>query len=150
MKIVFFTQTGTTRAAAQVIAKLTGAELVELKPAKAYPADYQTLTVVSKQEIDDDIEPRLAPMNVDFSSDDTIFVGFPMWYHQAPMIIASLFSSFDLSGKKIVPFVTSMSSDIAEAMPFMKGLAGNDLQAGLTANSTNAIRNYLFQYGYIK
>ncbi|WP_461226155.1 flavodoxin [Lacticaseibacillus suihuaensis] len=150
MKIVYFSQTGTTRAAAQTIAKLTGAELVELKPAKAYPADYQTLTIVSKREIDDDIEPELAPMKVDFAKDDTVFVGFPMWYHQAPMIIASLFSTFDFSGKKIVPFVTSMSSDIAEAMPFMKGLAGNALQAGLTANSTNAIRNYLSQYSYIK
>jgi flavodoxin len=150
MKIVYFSQTGTTRAAALTIAKLTGAELVELKPAKAYPTDYQTLTIVSKREIDDAIEPELAPMKVDFTQDDTIFVGFPMWYHQPPMIIASLFSNFDLSGKKIVPFVTSMSSDIEEAMPFMEGLAGNDLQAGFTANSTNAIRNYLSQYGYIK
>lgn len=150
MKIVYFTQTGTTHAAAQTIATLTGAELVELNPAKSYPDDYQNLTVVAKKEIDENIKPELAPMNVDFAHEDTIFVGFPMWYHQAPMIISSLFSDYDLSGKKIVPFVTSMSSDIEEAMPFMKNLAGADLQAGLTANSANAIRNYLQQYGYIK
>ena len=44
---------------------------------------------------------------------DVVFLGYPIWYGQAPKIIYTFVESYDLGGKTIIPFCTSGSSGIA-------------------------------------
>ena len=46
---------------------------------------------------------------------DVIFLGYPIWWGQAPKIISTFLESYNLSGKTIVPFCTSGSSGIGSS-----------------------------------
>ena len=43
---------------------------------------------------------------------DVVFLGYPIWYGQAPKILYTFVESYDLGGKTVVPFCTSGSSGI--------------------------------------
>lgn len=146
MIIAYYSYSGTTALAAKNIQQLTGGQLVRLQPVKPYPTDYDALTQVTKQEVAQQLVPVLQPVSADFAAADTVLLGFPTWYYQAPMLIASFFKQVDLAGKKIIPFNTSASSTIHEGWSFLEKLATAaqaDLQPGFTANSKAAIKHYL-------
>ena len=46
---------------------------------------------------------------------DIVFIGYPIWWGQAPRIVSTFFESYDFSGKTIVPFCTSGSSGIGSS-----------------------------------
>ena len=56
---------------------------------------------------------------------DVIFLGYPIWWGQAPKIISTFLESYDLSGKTIVPFCTSGSSGIGSSATNLHSLAGS-------------------------
>ena len=45
---------------------------------------------------------------------DTVFVGFPIWWYQAPRIIETFLESYDFSGKTVIPFATSGGSGMGK------------------------------------
>lgn len=61
--------------------------------------------------------PRIQPFDVDISSLDTIFIGFPIWWHEEPAIIRSLLTTYhdQLKGKTLYPFCSSYESPVSEA-----------------------------------
>ena len=58
---------------------------------------------------------------------DIIFLGYPIWWGDAPRIISTFLESYDFSGRTIIPFCTSGSSGI--------GSSASDLEA-LTEGAT--------------
>lgn len=143
--ILYYSNSGTTKAAAQTIQKQTGATLVEMKIDPAYPSDYDRLVTVAKNQIDKQIQPKITNLP-DLSHYDTILLGFPTWYHRPPMFIKTFFATADLKNKTVIPFTTSMSSSIKVSTPYLKAMAkgtGVKLQTGFRANNTKTIINYL-------
>ena len=56
--------------------------------------------------------------------------------------------SYNLSGKTVIPFCTSYSSDIAESMDAINSLCPNsNIMEGLTANDANKIEPWLHRIG---
>ena len=43
---------------------------------------------------------------------DTIYIGFPIWWYDAPRIIYTFLESYDFKGKTIIPFATSGGSEM--------------------------------------
>lgn len=81
---------------------------------------------------------------------DVIFVGYPMWWHTAPMAIDTFLESYNLSGKTVVPFCTSASSDIEESMGAIRTLCPNsNILEGLTVDDTDDIEPWLKEIGVI-
>ena len=56
--------------------------------------------------------PAIAGQVADMVQYDTVFVGFPIWWYQAPRIIETFLESYDFSGKTVIPFATSGGSGI--------------------------------------
>jgi hypothetical protein len=54
-----------------------------------------------------------------------IFIGYPIWHGQAPKILYTLPESIDVSGKTIVPFCTSMSSEAGSSADNLAKLTGD-------------------------
>ena len=54
---------------------------------------------------------------------DVIFLGYPIWWGQAPKIMYTFVESYDLSGKTIVPFCTSGSSGIGSSAANLRASA---------------------------
>lgn len=150
MIIVYFSQSGTTEQAAKELHTLTQAPLYRLEAAQAYPNDFSAQADRAKSEAEQDVHPELTDEKIDLAGEDQILLGFPTWWHQAPMIIASFFDDYDLEGKEILPFTTSSQSSINESLPVIKkwaAKAGARVDAALTANSTSAIKKFVNENG---
>lgn len=69
------------------------------------------------------LRPELAAKPDNLDDYDTIYVGYPIWWFNAPMAIGSFLESYDLSGKTIIPFCTSQDNDISISMDYIKAVA---------------------------
>ena len=79
-----WSESGNTKYAAEQIQKVTGGELLEIKPKTTYPKDYNACLAQAQKEIRDGIRPELANEPVDFKKYDVIFIGSPNWFGAAP------------------------------------------------------------------
>jgi len=102
----YFTRSGNTRVVAGTIHRALGTDLFEIRPAQAYPEDYEPTVEEAKQERDRAVEPPLAERIPNLAGYETVFLGFPIWGETAPPIIRSFLKAHDLRGKTIRPFIT--------------------------------------------
>lgn len=105
--VVYFSWSGTTEKAAQMIAKSSGADLFRIEPTQAYPTSYKDCADIVKKELDGG-KIRTVKSAPDFSKYDTIFVGVPVWWHTAPTLMTHFLEEHaaDLKGKTVIPFCT--------------------------------------------
>lgn len=151
--IAYFSHSGNTEAVAQQIHDMIGGDIVKIETVNPYPSDYYECTEVAKAEKDSNARPQLSTVIDNMNDYDTIFIGYPIWWHTAPMAIGTFLESYDLSGKTIVPFCTSGGSDISESMPMIKELCQKaTIKEGLTAskNDVEKTKAWLQKLGYVK
>lgn len=143
--VVYFSGTGTTRSAAKKVKKATGGTLYEIKAADPYtPEDLDYTNENCRANVeqrDGNVRPEIKGKVKNISKYDVIFVGYPIWWGKEPMIIRTFLESYNLKGKKIVPFCTSGGSGISGSMEGIKASAkganvvkGKDL-TGLSSKS---------------
>lgn len=97
---------GNTSIISHMIAEQTGADLYEIEPTTPYPETYDGLLEISQQEMADDARPEIASSVENMDTYDTVFIGYPIWWGDMPMIVYNFLESYDFSGKTIVPFCT--------------------------------------------
>ena len=121
--VVYFSHSGNTAYVANEIKKQTGSDIVELVACKAYPKEYKTCTEVALKEKRDRARPHIK-YEIEVSSYDTIYLGYPNWWSSAPMIVFSFLEKYQLQGNVIKPFVThggggvaNCVSDIVQVLP---------------------------------
>lgn len=119
--IVYFTHSGNTELAAKEIAKVTGAKIVRLLPEKPYTSEDVDWTNeqsrCTQEHLNQALRPAIKPVDVNFAEIDTLFLGFPIWWHEEPAIIRTFLDTYkdQLAGKVIYPFCTSYESPMSEA-----------------------------------
>ena len=97
---------GNNQYMAQVIQEATNADIFRIEAATPYPTDHQTLVNQASQEKADNARPAIKEAIENFEQYDTVFVGYPIWWSDMPMILYTFFDSYDLSGKTLIPFGT--------------------------------------------
>ena len=116
--VVYFSATGTTARAARMIADVTGGTLCEIVPQQTYTSDdldWNDKQSRSSVEMNNpDSRPAVKDTKIDFAAYDVIFIGYPIWWNQAPRIINTFIESHDLKSKTLVPFATSGGSGIKQ------------------------------------
>jgi flavodoxin len=105
---------GNTQYMAYVIQKTTGADIFRIEPVTPYPTHHRTLVDLAKDEKNANIRPAIAAQIEKFAQYDTVFIGYPIWWSDMPMILYTFFEEYDLSGKTIVPFSTHGGSRFAK------------------------------------
>ena len=147
--VVYFSATGTTAKAARTIAEVTGGTLYEIVPQQAYTADdldWNDRQSRSSVEMNNpQARPALKGTKPDVAAYDVIFIGYPIWWNQAPRIINTFIESHDLKGKTLVPFATSGGSGISNSLKELKRTYPDlEWQGGKLLNraSRDAIRNW--------
>ena len=103
---------GNTAILAKMIASKNGSEIFEIVPEKAYPKNYRECTNVAKDEQRKNARPAYKG-DIDTSGYDTIFIGYPIWWGDLPMVCYTFLEKHDLSGKTIVPFCTHEGSGLS-------------------------------------
>ncbi len=114
--IAYFSWSGNTEHLAQMIQAETGGTLFEIAPATPYTEDYDTLLDVAQQEQRDNARPELASQVENWDSYSVVFVGYPDWWSDAPMLIYSFLESYDWEGKTLIPFCTSGGSGFGRSL----------------------------------
>lgn len=156
--IVYFSwsTSGNTEKMAAYIQEQTGGDLLELEPLNPYPTDYEECGDVALVERDNNERPEIDNLPDSIEEYDMIFVGYPIWWHTAPMIIGTFLESYDLTGVEIYPFTQSASMDTEQfdnSMDFVRENAvGANVHDGLFAEAadTEAIQEYLTVNGFSK
>lgn len=144
-----WSESGNTEKMAKVIQEQTKGDLFEIESAKPYPTDYQECTEVAKAEKENNERPELASLPDSIEKYDRIYIGYPIWWHTAPMVIGTFLECYDLSGIEVYPFAQSASMDeeqFKESMDFIRKSAGEGtVHDGLFTEATNtdAILSYL-------
>ena len=114
--IVYFSATGTTKAAAQKLAKEFNADLYEITPEVPYTdadLDWRDKTSRSTIEMQDKTSrPAIAGRCENIADYDVVWIGFPVWWYTAPTIINTFIEAHDLSGKTLNVFATSGGSGV--------------------------------------
>ena len=102
---------GNTKIVAEMIAEKVGAELFEIVPKNDnYPTTFDALCDVAKEEQTKNARPEIKDTVENFDSYDTIYLGYPIWWADLPMICYTFLESYDFNGKTIVPFCTHEGS----------------------------------------
>ena len=137
--VVFFSPEKTVYSAAIAAANALGSEIFEIRPAEPYTAedlnyhDRQSRTSIEMN--DPASRPEIEELPV-LDRFDTILLGYPIWWGQAPRILCTFVESVDLSGKTVIPFCTSGSSGAGSSAVNLQKL-GSETAVWLDAKRFN-------------
>ena len=117
---------GNTAIVADMIVEQTGADSFEILPkTDNYPTTYKELTDVAKEEQNQNARPAIKDTVQNLEQYDTIYLGYPIWWGDLPMICYTFLESYDFSGKTIVPFCTHEGSGNAGTQSKIQSVAKN-------------------------
>ncbi len=147
--VAYFSATGTTKGVAGIIAENMGADIYEIVPKEPYTdADLDWHDDESRSTIemnDSSSRPEIDGAVEDMEQYDIVFIGYPIWWGEAPRIVSTFMESYSFEGKTVIPFCTSSSSGLGssgrnleeltdgaqwmEGMRFGGGASEEDVQA---------------------
>lgn len=144
--VAYFSATNTTEGVAQTIADSLGADLYEITPEQPYTAadlDYHDDKSRSTIEMNDpNSRPAISGSVENMEQYDIVFIGYPIWWGEAPRILSTFVESYSFSGKTIVPFCTSGGSGVGSSASNLERLtsgatwlSGTRLNGGASHNS---------------
>ncbi len=120
---------GNTQYVAYVIQENTGADIFRIEPKTPYTTNHDDLVDLAKEEQNNNARPELKANVENLDQYDTIFIGYPNWWGDMPMILYSFFDANDFSGKTIIPFNTHGGSGFSDTINTI-----SELEPGATVN----------------
>lgn len=122
--VAYFSASGTTKKAAEMIASAADADMYEIMPKQPYSkADLNWMDKKSRTSVemsDKKFRPEISDTDVPVDQYDEILLGFPIWWYVAPTIINTFLETYNFSGKKIVLFATSGGSGFGNTVSELK------------------------------
>ena len=104
--VAYFTLTGNTEKAANIVAENTGADLYKIELVTPYPAEYKAQTELAKKELAEGTLPEIKPWPENIDEYDVVFIGSPVWWGTMATPVRTFLASGVLKGKTVIPFVT--------------------------------------------
>ena len=148
---------GNTQYMAYVIQENTGADIFRIEAETPYPTNHDMLVDLAKEEQDNDSRPAIKDSIENLEEYETVFIGYPIWWSDMPMIMYTFFDTYDFSGKTIVPFSTHGGSSfagtpdtIAELEPNAAILDGKTISREIIQDAEQDIVDWLRDIGYAK
>lgn len=151
--VVYYSASGNTRAVAETIAQYTGGDTFEIVPVEEYTSEDLNWTQEGSRvnrEHDDESQQDIALVSTtveDFDSYNTVFIGYPIWWHEAAWVVNNFVKDNDFTGKTVIPFCTSSSSGLGESGTHLAEMAGTgDWQEGMrfsTSASESEVTEWL-------
>ena len=117
--VVYFSATGNTRAVAEKIASITGADIYEIRAAQEYTeADLDWNDSDSRtthEQNDASVRPEIGSEPVSLEGYKTIYIGYPIWWGEEPRIMDTFVESYEFGSITMIPFCTSGGSGIGRS-----------------------------------
>ena len=131
--VLYFSATGTTKGAAKRIKKATGGKLIAIKAAEPYTeadldyGDDESRVTKEHESADSPAKSSVRPKISNLKSikeavqkADVVYIGYPIWWGEAPHIVYTLGEGVSLKGKTVIPFSTSISSGLGSSGKHLK------------------------------
>ena len=157
MLVLYYSQTGNTKAVAEEIATKLGADIEEITMVNPYDGDFQATIERCMQEHEQGIIPDIQPVSKNVADYDIIFLGFPVWFGTYAPPVQKFLLGADLSGKKIVPFCTfgsggleSSVKDLVHAAPNSEIMSGYGVRAARMDAMPKEVDQFLKANGYLE
>ncbi len=128
--VVFYSVTGNTAAVAQTIADTAGADLFELTPVEPYKGDDLNWSDENSRVFREHKDESLRNVELtqetpdNWESYDTVLIGYPIWWGIAAWPVNNFVKDNDFTGKTVIPFCTSASSEIGDSGNKLAEMAG--------------------------
>ncbi|EEG75603.1 flavodoxin [[Clostridium] hylemonae] len=155
--VVYFSWSGNTENVAKSIQSQTDSDIFEIVPATPYSDDYDAVVDLAQEEQRNDARPAISGNIENFEQYDVVYVGFPNWWGDMPMILYTFFDTYDLSGKTVALFCTSGGSGLSGTVNEVKSLEPNatvtegfHIGSGSSSNPDNAVSEWLNNIGLAK
>ncbi|WP_242837829.1 flavodoxin [Lacrimispora indolis] len=150
------TPVGRVRAVADWIAEETGGELFSIQTSVVYPTDGGKLIDYAAEEQDEKARPELTSQIENLDQYDTIFIGYPTWWYDMPMVMYSFFEEYDFTGKTIIPFNVHNGSRFSGTIETIQELEpeatvvedGFTVSERTVADAAGDIASWLDELGY--
>lgn len=120
---------GNNQYIAQLIRKEVGGDLFSIETVQEYPTTHEPLLEFAYEEKADNARPELATQIEDPDSYDVIFLGYPNWNADLPMLLYTFLEEYDFSGKTIIPFTTHGGIAFARSLHIVSAFWGFVLMA---------------------
>lgn len=155
--VVYFSWSGNTENVAKSIQSQTDSDIFEIVPATPYSDDYEAVVDLAQEEQRNDARPAISGSIENIEQYDVVYVGFPNWWGDMPMILYTFFDTYDLSGKSVAMFCTSGGSGLSGTVNEVKSLEpdatvteGLHISSGSSSNPDNAVSEWLNNIGLAK
>lgn len=155
--VLFYSQTGATRAVAEELQRLLGVDIDSIVAAESYGYDYDATIERWKKEKEDSVKVAIKPLNANLESYDRIFLGFPIWGGTYASPVATFLADNDLQGKTIVTFATygsggleGATKDVKGAQPQANVVEGYGVRNARLQKAPAEISRYLVENGFIE
>lgn len=146
--------TGNTGLAAHWISDAAGGDLFSIQTEEKYPGDYDDTVDQGQEEQSENARPKLSSHVDHMDQYDVVFLGYPNWWGDMPMAVYSFLDEYNLSGKTVIPFVTSGGSGFSDTVSAIKEEEPDaDVQEGLelndseTADSEDEVKSWVESLG---
>ena len=127
--IVYYSMHGNVRYVAEKVAKELGADLIELKPVKAYPDKGAMQFIWGGSAVTFKKKPDLEPYSFNASEYDLVIIGTPVWASNFTPPLRTFFEDNDLTGKKIAVIATSAGGNSSKCIQAVKEATKTDALA---------------------
>ena len=162
--VVFFSHTGenysvsviekgNTHIIADMIAEETGADMFEIQPENPYPTTYDACTDVAKKEQNENARPKFIGSVDNMEGYDTVFVGYPIWWGDLPMVVYTFLESYNFSGKTVIPFcahegsgLSGTARNIASTCPGATVLDGLAIRGSVAQNKQDEAKSDVMKW----
>ena len=153
--VAYFSATNTTKSVAEKIATAAGGTLYRINPAQPYTsADldwHDSNSRTTKEQNDSSARPEISGGVDNMAQYDIVFLGYPIWWGEAPKIIYTFLESYDFGGKTVVPFCTSGGSGVGNSATNLHGSASKATWLkGTRLSGSSNIDEYLSGLGFNK
>lgn len=149
--VAYFSWSGNTENVAKRIGDLTGGTLYEIEPETPYTTNYTELAyTVARNELDTNARPALKETKADFSSYDYVFIGCPVWWQTAPMIMSTFCETYDFKDKTVIPFCTYASTGRDATLQKLNDLTPNSKHLQGYGGNTSGVEAWLKSINMIK
>lgn len=155
--IVYYSHSGNTQEVATLIQNVTGGDILEIKPVTDYTKVYDDLTKQAQKEIESGYKPALKTKVTNIEQYDVIFIGSPCWWSTVAPPVATFLTSYDLSDKTVIPFMTHegsgmghSESDIKKLCPESTILSGLPVRGSAVKQAKTDVINWLRELKIIK
>lgn len=155
--VMYYSQTGATRTVAQEIAGLIDADTLSLEVKQPYDGSYQETIARCQKEMADGVLPALANTDIDLDKYDVVFLGYPIWFGNYALPVASLLKNVSFEGKKVVPFCTfgsgglgTSTENLKKALPEAQILPGYGVRNARIDKAPAEVERFLKENGYLE